>query len=70
MFCGNAAGKFISPWWFINQNTVMKIGQEEAIATQCMTVWQMGGLTHAHLKHGFSNNLFQALGKIKENKWS
>ena len=48
----------------------MKIGQEEAIATQCMTVWQMGGLTHAHLKHGFSNNLFQALGKIKENKWS
>ena len=68
MFCGNAAGKFISPWWFINQNTVMKTGQEEAIATQCMTVWQMGGLTCARLKHGFSNNLFQALGNIKENK--
>ena len=41
-------------WWFINQNTDMKTGQQEAITTWYMIARQTGGLTRARLKHGFS----------------
>ena len=67
MFWGNAAGEFIPPMWF-RIRTLMKITQQEAITTWCITVQQMGGLTRTHLKHGFSKNLSQASGNIQEHK--
>ena len=67
MFWGNAAGEFIPPMWF-RIRTLMKTTQQEAITTWCITVQQMGGLTRAHLKHGFSKKLSQASGNIQEHK--
>ena len=58
MFCGNAADKFIPRMVVYKSGNCYETGQQEALATQCIIVWHMGGLTRTFLKHGFSNNLF------------